>query len=114
LPLRFEGKQLSKPILQQISNYLILYASLFTALTLVVAVDLNDFESAFSAVAATFNNIGPGLGLVGPAHNYSFFSAVFKSYALVRHDHGASRDLANDRLVLTEYVAKSVEYDSKD
>ena len=51
LPLRFEGKQLSKPILQQISNYLILYASLFTALTLVVAVDLNDFESAFSAVA---------------------------------------------------------------
>ncbi len=78
LPLRFEGKQLSKPILQQISNYLILYASLFTALTLVVAVDLNDFESAFSAVAATFNNIGPGLGLVGPAHNYSFFSPFSK------------------------------------
>jgi trk system potassium uptake protein TrkH len=78
LPLRFEGKQLSKPILQQITHYLIVYATVFTAITLVVAIDAHDFESSFSAVAATFNNIGPGLGLVGPAHNFSFFSPFSK------------------------------------
>ncbi len=78
LPLRFEGKQLSKSVLRQISNYLILYAALFSLFTLVVAIDVNNFESAFSAVAATFNNIGPGLGLVGPAHNYSFFTPFSK------------------------------------
>ena len=78
LPIRFEGKQLSKSLLRQISNYLILYAALFSAFTLVVAIDVNSFESAFSAVAATFNNIGPGLGLVGPAHNYSFFTPFSK------------------------------------
>ncbi len=86
LPLRFEGKQLSKPILRQVSNYLILYASMFTAITLIVAIDVNNFESAFSAVAATFNNIGPGLGLVGPAHNYSFltpFSKVVLSFGMI-------------------------------
>ncbi|HHW93788.1 MAG TPA: TrkH family potassium uptake protein [Clostridiaceae bacterium] len=86
LPLRFEGKQLSKPILRQVTNYLILYAALFTTFTLVVAIDVNNFESAFSAVAATFNNIGPGLGLVGPAHNYSFltpFSKVVLSFAMI-------------------------------
>ncbi len=78
LPLRFEGKQLSKSILRQVSNYLILYATLFTAFTLIVAIDVNNFESSFSAVAATFNNIGPGLGLVGPAHNYSFLTPLSK------------------------------------
>jgi trk system potassium uptake protein TrkH len=78
LPLRFEGKQLSKPILQQITHYLIVYATVFTTITLVVAIDAHDFESSFSAVAATFNNIGPGLGLVGPAHNFSFFSPFSK------------------------------------
>jgi len=30
-----------------------------------------DFESAFSSVAATINNIGPGLGLIGPTDNYA-------------------------------------------
>jgi trk system potassium uptake protein TrkH len=86
LPLRFEGKQLAKPILRQVMNYLILYASLFTAFTLIVAIDVNNFESAFSAVAATFNNIGPGLGLVGPAHNYSFLTPLSKvvlSFAMI-------------------------------
>ncbi len=78
LPLRFEGKQLSKPILQQITHYLIVYATVFTMITIVVAFDAHDFESSFSAVAATFNNIGPGLGLVGPAHNFSFFSPFSK------------------------------------
>ena len=31
-----------------------------------------------SAVAATLNNIGPGLGVVGPTQNYSFFSGPSK------------------------------------
>lgn len=78
LPLRFEGKQLSKPLLRQISNYLIIYTAVFAAITLVVAIDVDNFESSFSAVAATFNNIGPGLGLVGPAHNYSFLTPLSK------------------------------------
>ncbi|HNZ63983.1 MAG TPA: TrkH family potassium uptake protein, partial [Bacillota bacterium] len=78
LPLRFEGKPLSAPILRQVSNYLIIYATLFTAITLIVAIDVNNFESSFSAVAATFNNIGPGLGLVGPAQNYSFLRPLSK------------------------------------
>ena len=86
LPLRFEGKQLSKPILQQITHYLIVYATVFTMITIVVTFDVHDFESSFSAVAATFNNIGPGLGLVGPAHNYSFlspFSKVVLSFGMI-------------------------------
>ncbi len=34
--------------------------------------------TAFSAVAATFNNIGPGLGKVGPAYSFADLSNVSK------------------------------------
>ena len=32
----------------------------------------------FTAVAATFNNIGPGLSMVGPTQNYAFLSNLSK------------------------------------
>ena len=37
-----------------------------------------DLISAVSAVAATLGNIGPGLGLVGPALNYALIPAPGK------------------------------------
>jgi trk system potassium uptake protein TrkH len=37
-----------------------------------------DMTSAFTASAATLNNIGPGLGAVGAVENYNFFSAGSK------------------------------------
>ncbi len=38
----------------------------------------NKLIDSASAVASTLNNIGPGLGLVGPTHNYSCFNAINK------------------------------------
>ena len=32
----------------------------------------------FTAVAATFNNVGPGLNMVGPTGNFAFFSIPSK------------------------------------
>ena len=39
----------------------------------------NKLIDSASAVAATLNNIGPGLGVVGPTQNYSAFSGITKS-----------------------------------
>lgn len=61
-----------------IRTYLILYLSLFFLLLLCIAPESPDFISACSAVAATFNNIGPGFGMVGPTMNYSHFSSFSK------------------------------------
>ena len=36
------------------------------------------FETAFTTFAATFNNVGPGLDLVGPTRNYDFFTGPTK------------------------------------
>ena len=41
-----------------------------------------DLVTNFTAVAATINNIGPGLELVGPTQNFSVFS-VFSKYVLM-------------------------------
>lgn len=45
---------------------------------LLISVDNHDFTTNFTAVAATLNNIGPGLAGVGPTKNFSFFSDFSK------------------------------------
>ncbi len=64
--------------LSRISNYFVVYMMIFVALLVIIAFDVPDFLTAFSAVAATFNNIGPGLGKVGPAANFSHLSDISK------------------------------------
>ena len=45
---------------------------------LCVSFEGHDLVTCFSSVAATLNNIGPGLSMVGPTQNYSFFSVISK------------------------------------
>ena len=45
---------------------------------LLVSLDNFDLETSFTAVAATLNNIGPGLGKVGPSANFSSLSGLSK------------------------------------
>lgn len=76
--IKMDGKIISKELFGSISTYLILYISVFFLLILCISPESPDFVSAFSAVTATFNNIGPGLGVVGPTSNYSHFSDINK------------------------------------
>jgi trk system potassium uptake protein TrkH len=46
--------------------------------TLVLALECEDFTTCFTAVAATINNIGPGLAQVGPTCNFGFFNPLSK------------------------------------
>lgn len=45
---------------------------------LLVSLDNFDFETNFTAVAATLNNIGPGLAGVGPTQNFSAYAPFSK------------------------------------
>lgn len=76
--IHFEEKPLGGRIIHSIVNYLIVYVFVFSAILLLVSREVPDFISAFSTVATTFNNIGPGLGIVGPASNFSFYSPLNK------------------------------------
>ena len=72
--IKMDGKIISKELFGSIGTYLILYITVFFVLILCIAPESPDFASAFSAVSATFNNIGPGLSVVGPTCNYAHFS----------------------------------------
>ena len=54
--------------------FVITYIILFAFSVLLLSFDEYDLVTNFTAVAATFNNIGPGLELVGPAANFAFLS----------------------------------------
>ncbi len=84
--LRFEGKKVEPETRKGVSVYLALYAICFFTVFFLLGFDGFDLETNFSATAACFNNIGPGLGLVGPASSYadySYFSKILLSLAML-------------------------------
>ena len=76
--VQFENKMMDEQELNKIYSYVIIYAFIFIITTLMVSFEAPDFISAFSTVATTINNIGPGLGVVGPAGNFSLYSPFIK------------------------------------
>ncbi|UTY38906.1 TrkH family potassium uptake protein [Allocoprobacillus halotolerans] len=76
--VKFEDKYLSSNTLSNIHVYWVLYFLLFGLSFLFVSLQNIDFISAFSAVATCFNNVGPGLGIVGPVGNFSSLTDLSK------------------------------------
>ena len=76
--IKYENKPLDIKIQKGVLNYFLVYIILFTVILLVVTVTTDDFITAFSAVAATFNNIGPGLGKVGPTYSFAELTDINK------------------------------------
>ena len=72
--ISMDGKVIPHEVVRSVNVYMITYLLLFTASVLLIAFDNHDLTTNFTAVAATFNNIGPGLELVGPVENFGFFS----------------------------------------
>ncbi len=77
--IKFEGKDVDEGMLHAIHIYFYAALLIFSVSALLVSIENRDLVSSLTAVAATFNNIGPGLELVGPISNYSGFSALSKA-----------------------------------
>lgn len=77
--VRSEGKPVERDVLRGANSYMIVYIMLFTAsLFLVEMVEECDLVTGFTAVSACLNNVGPGLGEVGPAGNFSALTPFTK------------------------------------
>lgn len=74
----YDGKVIKHEVMRSISIFFIVYIGLFAVSFLIVSLDNFDFLTSFTSVAATLNNTGPGLGVVGPVGNYSGFSPLSK------------------------------------
>ncbi len=84
--IKMDGNTLEPGVIRSVGRYLIVYLGFFVLLVLLLCFDVPDFLTAFSAAAATFNNIGPGLGAVGPSCNYSQmtdFSKIILSIGMI-------------------------------
>jgi trk system potassium uptake protein TrkH len=68
--VKIGGRIVSEEAVKTTSAFLVLYILVFITGALALAVMGIDAVTSISAVAASINNIGPGLGTVGPAENY--------------------------------------------
>ena len=80
--IKVEGKLVEHDVVRSINVYFITIMILFTASVFAISFDGKDLVTNFTAVAATLNNIGPGLAMVGPTQNFGHFS-VFSKYVLM-------------------------------
>lgn len=76
--IRSEDRRVDLEVTNAIFSYIAIYTIIFVLTMLLVIFETPDFISAFSAVAATINNIGPGFGLVGPSQSFAAFSPPIK------------------------------------
>lgn len=76
--IRVNGKKMNSDIIRKVCVYLMAYAVIVFGSILVISFDNKDFATTFSSVMATMNNIGPGIGQVGPSGNFSEFSVLSK------------------------------------
>lgn len=76
--IRFDNNKVAHETLRSINVYFISYMIIFAASIIGISIDDFDFATNVTAVAATLNNIGPGLEIVGPAGNFGGFTDFSK------------------------------------
>lgn len=76
--VRLEGKRVEESTLSGVSAYFVLYMMCIAAVFLFLSFEPTNTETDLTAAISCFNNIGPGLGEVGPAGNYGGYSAASK------------------------------------
>lgn len=80
--IQMDGKPVDHETIRTVNVYIITFMVLFVLSVFLISFDNTDIITGFTAVAATINNIGPGLELVGPVENFGFFSP-FAKYVLI-------------------------------
>ena len=69
-PVTLGGRVVPMSVMTATFGFMLIYGAVIVGLTMVMLLTGLDMVTAFSAVVATVNNIGPGLGQVGPASNF--------------------------------------------
>ncbi len=76
--VKIDGKSIDPQRLGTVRIYTAAYFLIVFVTFFIVSLDGFSFETNFSAVMATFNNIGPGFDVVGPLGSYASYSILSK------------------------------------
>ena len=77
-PIRMDGKLVSHETVRTTNVFIAAYIFIFAASFMLVSLDGFDMVTNFTSIAATLNNIGPGLNQVGPMMNFGAYSNFAK------------------------------------
>ena len=78
IKIKMDDKPIEREVVRSANVYFITYMIIFVVSVFCLTFENIDLISIFTAVAATFNNIGPGLEMVGPTANFGHFSDFSK------------------------------------
>lgn len=76
--VKMDQKSIPHEVVRSTNIFMIVYVLIFSLSVLLIGFNNFDLTTNFTAVAATLNNIGPGLELVGPTQNFAVFSGFSK------------------------------------
>ena len=76
--VKLDGKRVDSAVVKNTASFFVISMIVYVVSVFIVSFDGFDMTTSLTAVAATMNNIGPGLSLVGPTGNYSSFSNLSK------------------------------------
>ncbi len=76
--IRTAGRPVSEKVIDNTHAYLAAYVTIIIVSILLISLDNFNTETNLTAVLSCFNNIGPGMGAVGPACNFGGFSDFSK------------------------------------
>ena len=62
IPVKLGGKSIPPRIIESVWGFFAVYVVLFVIMMVILMIDGIDQVTAFSAIAASLNNLGPGLG----------------------------------------------------
>lgn len=76
--VKMNGKVVEHEVVRAVNVFLVTYAAIFALSTFLLSLEGYDLITNFTSVATMINNVGPGLELVGPTSNFSFWSPFSK------------------------------------
>jgi trk system potassium uptake protein TrkH len=76
IPIRIAGQAIPDRVAYSVLAFIFLYFGTTLVLTFALLASGLDFVSSFSAAVGSMNNLGPGLGEVGPSTNFSGLNDV--------------------------------------
>ena len=74
--IKFSGRTVESGVIKTVYGYAAAYVAVFAVSLLLVSLENFNFTTNFTAVAATINNVGPGLAGVGPASNFAGYGTL--------------------------------------
>ena len=76
--IKLDEHKVDEEVVRGVSGFIIVYLFITLGSFLLISINNFDFTTSITAVLTCIGNVGPGMAMVGPVENYSFFSTFSK------------------------------------